>query len=151
MCGICGIKLKNEKINLFFNKNEFKKFNNNLFHRGPDSQDILFTENISFGSTRLKILDLNDRSNMPMRDGKYIILFNGEIYNYKTLKKNLEIRGEKFKTTSDTEVVLKLFKTFKLKSFDMLEGMFSIVIYDTNEKKIYLTRDILVSNHYFFL
>lgn len=150
MCGICGVKTKNNNLNFFVNKSEFNNFNRNLFHRGPDSQDTLFVENISFGSTRLKILDLNDRSNMPMRDENYILLFNGEIYNYKILRKNLEAQGEKFKTKSDTEVVLKLFKIFKLKSFNMLEGMFSIAIYDINEKKIFLTRDVFGIKPLFF-
>ena len=68
MCGICGIKLLNKNENSTLNKSEFLKFNNSLFHRGPDFQDTLLIENINFGSTRLKILDLNDRSNMPMRE-----------------------------------------------------------------------------------
>ena len=142
MCGICGIKLLNKNENSTLNKSEFLKFNNSLFHRGPDFQDTLFIENINFGSTRLKILDLNDRSNMPMRDSENVIIFNGEIYNYKDLKNDLEKKCEKFGTSSDTEVILKLFKNYKEKSFDMLEGMFSIAIYNIKEKKIYLTRDI---------
>ena len=127
MCGIFGIKLLNKNENSTLNKSEFLKFNNSLFHRGPDFQDTLFIENINFGSTRLKILDLNDRSNMPMRDSENVIIFNGEIYNYKDLKNDLEKRGEKFGTSSDTEVILKLFKNYKEKSFDMLEGMFSML------------------------
>ena len=142
MCGICGIKFSEDQNILSLDKNEFFNFNYELLHRGPDFQDGIILDKLFLGSTRLKILDLDNRSNMPMSDDQNILLFNGEIYNYKDLKNRLISLGETFKTTSDTEVILKLFKIYGTSSFDMLEGMFAIAIFNLRKKKLYLTRDI---------
>ena len=76
-----------------------------------------------------------------MKYKHFIISYNGEIYNYKELKKNLEFQGHKFKTDSDTEVILHLFEQYNIESFKKLSGIFSISIWDINEKKLYLIRD----------
>jgi asparagine synthase (glutamine-hydrolysing) len=141
MCGICGIKSLNYKA-VDLKKSQFFEMLNSLNHRGPDFKGHYINENLYLGSTRLKILDLEDRSNMPMQFDNYIIIFNGEIYNHKELRENLKVSGEVFKTTSDTEVILRLFKNYKLESFKMLDGMFAICIYDIKNKKIILARDI---------
>lgn len=142
MCGICGVKFSEDQNILSLDKNDFFNFNYELLHRGPDFQDGIILDKLFLGSTRLKILDLDNRSNMPMSDDQNILLFNGEIYNYKDLKNRLISLGETFKTTSDTEVILKLFKIYGTSSFDMLEGMFAIAIFNLRKKKLYLTRDI---------
>jgi len=139
MCGICGIK--SENFNQTIGSN-FIKMLNSLHHRGPDFQNSYKDKNLYLGATRLKILDLQDRSNMPMQFDDYIILFNGEIYNHKELKLALKERGEVFQTTSDTEVILRLFKHYTIDAFKMLEGMFAICIYSIKNKKLYLARDI---------
>jgi asparagine synthase (glutamine-hydrolysing) len=79
---------------------------------------------------------------MPMQFDNYIIIFNGEIYNHKELRESLKVSGEVFQTASDTEVILRLFKNYKLESFKMLDGMFAICIYDIKNKKIILARDV---------
>lgn len=141
MCGICGIKSLNYNA-VDLKKSQFFEMLNSLNHRGPDFKGHYINENLYLGSTRLKILDLEDRSNMPMQFDNYIIIFNGEIYNHKELRENLKVSGEVFKTTSDTEVILRLFKNYKLESFKLLDGMFAICIYDIKNKKIILARDI---------
>ena len=88
-----------------------KRFKSGLYylnHRGPDSSRIVFKNNYFFGHQRLKIIDLTENASQPMSsaDGRYIIVFNGEIYNYKVLKKELKISNSVFRSDSDTEVIL---------------------------------------------
>ena len=137
MCGICGIKSFNQ-----LSENKIKSLLLNLKHRGPDNTDYSKFDNFYLGSTRLKIIDDFDRSNMPMEYKHFSISYNGEVYNYKELRKELIDQGYSFKTNSDTEVILKLFAHYGIESFKKLDGMFSICIYDSIKKKIYLTRDI---------
>jgi len=140
MCGICGIKFQNSQSNNEI-KEKFLKVLNNIRHRGPDSQNYYHDENLYIGTTRLKILDLDKRSDMPMKFDDLIISFNGEIYNFLEIKEKLISIGEKFITTSDTEVILRLFKNYRFESFKMLEGMYAICIYDLKTKEIILARD----------
>ena len=140
MCGICGIKFQNSQSNNEI-KEKFLKVLNNIHHRGPDSQNYYHDENLYIGTTRLKILDLDKRSDMPMKFDDLIISFNGEIYNFLEIKEKLISIGEKFITTSDTEVILRLFKNYRFESFKMLEGMYAICIYDLKTKEIILARD----------
>ena len=133
MCGICGIKS--------FNKLSEKKIQSmleNLKHRGPDNTDYCKFDNFYLGSTRLKIIDLFDRANMPMKYKNLSISYNGEVYNYKDLKIELINLGYTFHTNSDTEVILKLFAQYGIDSFKKLDGMFSICIYDNESNEIYL-------------
>jgi len=139
MCGICGIKSVDASVEI---ENSFSKMLKSLHHRGPDYQNYYTDKYLYLGSTRLKILDLDDRSNMPMQFDDYIIIFNGEIYNHQILRLALKERGEIFQTTSDTEVILRLFKHYNINAFKMLEGMFAICIYSIKDKKIYLARDV---------
>ena len=140
MCGICGIKYQNSQSDNEI-KEKFLQILNNIHHRGPDSQNYYHDENFYIGTTRLKILDLDKRSDMPMKFDDLIISFNGEIYNFLEIKEKLISIGEKFITTSDTEVILRLFKNYRFESFKMLEGMYAICIYDLKTKEIILARD----------
>ena len=140
MCGICGIKFQNSQSDNEI-KEKFLKVLNNIHHRGPDSQKYYHNENFYVGTTRLKILDLDKRSDMPMVFDNLIISYNGEIYNFLEIKEKLVSIGEKFITTSDTEVILRLFKNYRFESFKMLEGMYAICIYDLKTKEIILARD----------
>lgn len=111
-------------------------------HRGPDSQDVWTEENISLAHQRLSIIDVDPRSDQPMQKDKYVIVYNGELYNYKELKKTLESQyGVQFKTNSDTEVVLELFRLKGPKCLEEFIGMFAFAIYDREKKELFLSRD----------
>jgi asparagine synthase (glutamine-hydrolysing) len=142
MCGIFGfIKKKNIKID----KNLICKITNELDHRGPDSSDNFEDENILLIHTRLKIIDPSNDANQPMfsDDKRFILVYNGEIYNFLKIKSTLELKGYRFKTNSDTEVVLNSFIEWGDDFVDQLAGMFSIIIYDNQTKKTNVYRDRL--------
>ena len=124
MCGFF-IEYRNDKV--FFNKEKFLLSAKKISHRGPDDQGEVFKKNFSAKFYRLSILDLKQSANQPMisSTGRFIILFNGEIYNYLKLKKKYNLIT---KTNSDTEVILSLFENLGPEMVKILEGMFSIVI-----------------------
>ena len=111
--------------------------------RGPDAQGIWHSENIIMGHRRLSIIDLNPRSNQPMHsmNGRFVIVFNGEIYNFRDLKTMCELEGDDFSTNSDTEVLLALYARHGENMLPKLRGMFSIAIYDTLSHELFLARD----------
>ena len=137
MCGILAyISSKEIKQNKILNIKNLMKC------RGPDDQSY---KRVSFGKqilhlfhSRLSIQDLNKRSNQPYKFKDYILIFNGEIYNFKELKNKI---SKKFKTSSDTEVILYYYDLYKEKCFEFFEGMWSIIIYDSKNKKIVVSRD----------
>jgi len=135
VCGINGFNFQDLDL--------IKKMCTLTQSRGPDNQDYFHTNEYSVGHNRLAIIDPDKRSNQPYQYKGLILSFNGEIYNYLEIKKNLINAGYKFETTSDTEVIIKLFHLKGIKSFDDLSGIFSISIYDTKLKKLYLVRDIV--------
>lgn len=110
-------------------------------HRGPDNQGTWNDGFVFLGHQRLSIIDLSERSNQPFEKDGLVIVFNGEIYNYLELKNELENIGVFFRTTSDTEVVLELYKHYKEFSLEKLIGMFTFAIYDTVSKETFLARD----------
>ena len=114
-----------------------------IMHRGPDGNKISKIKNFTMGFVRLAIVDLNESAMQPMIsvDGKYVITFNGEIYDYKQIRKNLEKLGYIFKTQSDTEVLLYAFIEWKEKVTDYIEGIFAFSIYDIENELVYLFRD----------
>lgn len=141
MCGIAGIlNLSKKKIS----KEEIKKSLNSIKHRGPDDQGYWLNNdnNIALLNTRLSIQDLSSNGKQPMMsdDGRFVLVFNGEIYNFNSLKKNY-LSNEFFKSNSDTEVILKLFIKYNYKFLEFLEGMFALAIYDKKFKKLLLARD----------
>ncbi len=118
--------------------------NKTLVHRGPDYQDHFQVGNWGLGHTRLSILDLASRSHQPMKssDGKVILTYNGEVYNYKKLRGNLLSTGSSFSTDSDTEVILKLYERDGENAFSQLNGMFAFAVLDLRaEEKLFLVRD----------
>ena len=144
MCGINGfIDFKNrygsdERRNIVHCMNEC------IIRRGPDDEGIYDGDWFSFGMRRLSIIDLETGSQPIYNSDKSIaIVFNGEIYNYKDLKKRLEDRGASFYTNTDTEVIVKLYEAYGIKSFEKLDGMFAFSLYDKREEVIYLVRDKL--------
>lgn len=114
-----------------------------LNHRGPDAFGLYEDEHIVIAHNRLAIIDLDKRSDQPMQSsqGQYWIVFNGEIYNYQSLKNNLLDKGVTFTTKSDTEVILKGFEIYGMNWFKQLNGMFAIAIYDRINKCVTLARD----------
>jgi asparagine synthase (glutamine-hydrolysing) len=114
-----------------------------LIHRGPDSGGACEFESCRLGHRRLSILDLSDSANQPMisQDGKTALVFNGEIYNFLELRGRLENCGHRFRTRSDTEVVLELYLEKKESMLQDLNGMFSLAIWDQQDKKLLLARD----------
>lgn len=118
----------------------------NLRHRGPDHQSsVRVKENLLMGSTRLAMTDPNPRSHQPMVSefGRSIITFNGEIYNYRELRKRLESTGIVFKTESDTEVLIKWLDVHGVSGFSELNGMYALAYYSRIDKKLVLARDHL--------
>ena len=141
MCGISGfISLKNT-----LRPAQLKSATDLMLHRGPDAGGFYFTEDekLGLGHRRLSILDLSAGANQPMmsRDGRYVLVFNGEIYNFNELKLQLADRGASLRTTSDTEVILELFAQKGTHCLRELNGMFALAIYDTEKKMLTLCRD----------
>ena len=136
MCGITGFIGKGTKDDLY-------KMVDTIKHRGPDAQGVFFQSGIALGHARLSILDLSSAGSQPMfdQDKTIGIIFNGEIYNFPELKKYLQNIGYKFKSTSDTEAIIYLYKELGEKCFEKLNGMFSIAIYDFSKNKLILARD----------
>ena len=133
MCSISGI-LGNDEKNI-------KRMIRAQRHRAPD-QEGFYTDNyISLGMGRLKIIDLSSENLCPRQEDEFILIFNGEIYNYIEIRNKLK-KKYKFQTNSDTEVLLKAWKEYGLKIFDHLNGMYAFCIYDKKNKKLYLARDI---------
>ncbi len=141
MCGINGILSKTQ-----INTNLIKLMNDSIYHRGPDDEGNYRHTNkdfsISMGMRRLSIIDLK-KGKQPMYsdDESIIIVFNGEIYNFLEIKSQLTENGVKFKTNSDTEVILKLYENYGIDSIDKLDGMYSFAITDLNKSKLYIARD----------
>jgi asparagine synthase (glutamine-hydrolysing) len=125
-----------------FESKNFRKGLNAARYRGPDNQSIKTYDAIWFGFNRLSIIDTSDRANQPLVENqRFVLVFNGEIYNYKELRKILSDSGETFSTTSDTEVLLKWLKTFGHKGLSCVKGMYSFVFYDRIEQTIFASRD----------
>ena len=143
MCGIAGYI--GTKI---INNHLINKSLDLLRNRGPDFKDVKKylinskkCKNIFFLHTRLSIIDLEQRSSQPFEDGNYSVIFNGEIYNYLEIKKDLILKGFKFHTTSDTEVLLKSYIVYGIDFLKKLEGMWSFAIWDKKNSKLILSRD----------
>lgn len=121
---------------------EFKKALGLLHHRGPDSEGVVLIKKFKFGHKRLKVLDLDPRSDQPYysHDKRYMTVFNGEIYNYRQLAAQHSIKQN---TTCDTEVVIQLYAKYGPKMLQYLNGMFAFVIYDTLTDDIFIARDRL--------
>ena len=131
---MCGFLITNHQIKV-------KNYKNLLTHRGPDQFGFYDGDYLKILFNRLSIIDLNKRSNQPFKFKNFIIVFNGEIYNYLELKKELKNIGYKFKTSSDTEVLLYSYLNWGKKCLQKFEGMFAFAIYDTQSKKIFIARD----------
>ena len=141
MCGINGIlHLQSQKK---IDERVLTKMRDSLEHRGPDDKGLFIENNIGFGHRRLSILDVSLAGHQPFlsEDGRYVMVYNGEIYNFKEFYPELKSNGFDIRTTSDTEVLMKLFQLHGLKMLNRLNGMFAFAIWDKLEKKLTLVRD----------
>ncbi|MBJ11767.1 MAG: asparagine synthase (glutamine-hydrolyzing) [Candidatus Marinimicrobia bacterium] len=136
MCGISGIKAKGDQ------KNNIQLMCDLLDHRGPENSSFYNYKEYWLGHNRLRIIDIKN-GDQPMfsHDKSIAVVFNGEIYNYQSLKLGLESKGYKFKTASDTEVLIYLYLDKGLKMFDSLNGIFAFAILDKNCNRLILARD----------
>jgi asparagine synthase (glutamine-hydrolysing) len=138
MCGICG--------EFKFNKSQFDdvrltKLMDSIASRGNDSKGTYKEKNIFLGHHRLSIIDTSDKSNQPMKINDLVIIFNGVIYNYKKLRKNLITKGHVFNSSGDTEVIIRLYIEYGSECVNYLDGVFSFAIYDTKKNNLFLARD----------
>ena len=137
MCGISGFISNN------YNKNDLVKMTDSLTHRGPNASGYFFDQDkgVALGHRRLSIIDLSDKANQPMTShcGKYIMVYNGEIYNFKDIA--IRLNKSNWKTSSDSEVILEAFVKWGINFVHQLNGMFAIAIYDKKREKLFLLRD----------
>ena len=133
MCGISGFNWQDEAL--------IKRMNETTHHRGPDATGIFLANEISLGNNRLSIIDLDPSANQPMQstDGRYVIVYNGEIYNFKELRK--ELAGYPFRTKSDTEVIIASYMFWGEKCVERFNGMFAFAIWDKQKHELFLARD----------
>lgn len=141
MCGITGALAFTEEGRKFLDRTQDAI--SKLKQRGPDANGIYIHENIALGHTRLSVIDTTDAAAQPFTDasGRYTIVFNGEIFNYKELRKGLQDKGFRFRSESDTEVLLYLFISEGTACYPKLNGFFAFAIYDNEEEVLFLARD----------
>src|ERR1700733_1202391 len=140
MCGIAGI--------LNFNKEPvssviLRRMTDSIRHRGPDGEGF-YTDNVlGFGHRRLAIIDLSPAGRQPMMtsDQKYILTYNGEVYNFQELRTELEALGHTFHSRTDSEVVLKAYAEWNIGALDRFNGMFAFAIWDSVKQELILARD----------
>jgi len=140
MCGIAGIVTQGRLADV--ERELLKRMTRTLHHRGPDGEGYYFDEHAGLGHRRLSIIDL-DAGKQPMsnEDETVWVTFNGEIYNYLDLRKDLIAKGHKFKTESDTEVIVHLYEEVGERFSEQLRGMFAIGLWDKKARRLILTRD----------
>ncbi len=134
MCGIFGFNFEDKNLAL--------KISEKLLHRGPDDSGIFIDDGLTLGHRRLSIIDLSERGRQPMfnEDGTLVLVFNGEIYNFKELKGELKENHE-FISNTDSEVILHLYEDYGIDFINKLRGMFAFALYDMKKKNIILARD----------
>lgn len=136
MCGIAGYF----SPDLSVNQQVLKSITSTIAHRGPDAEGLFYGKNIGLGHRRLSIIDLAERSNQPMhsQSGRFVMVYNGEVYNFKELQEKYQIEQ---KTSSDTEIILEAFEKKGTAIFEELNGMFAMAIFDKKDDKLFLARD----------
>jgi len=162
MCGIFGYFSNKFTQDIQEQNNRLKLAANSLYHRGPDdngletfkikSEEDKFTKLLSLGHTRLSIIELSKKGHQPMSssDGHYVIVYNGEIYNYKELRNDLKDLGHVFKTQSDTEVLIAAWSQWGQECLTRLVGMFAFVVYDKQLNTITCVRDAFGIKPFFY-
>ena len=134
MCGIVGIiNLDDKPICL----EELKRFRDSIRHRGPDDEGVFIRHNVGFGHRRLSIIDLSNKGKQPMiYNDRYVITYNGECYNFEEIRCELKKKGFKFKSNTDTEVILAGYQCWGENIQNKLNGMWAFAIYDLKKNEI---------------
>ena len=137
MCGVAGFTYRNEEL--------IRKMTDSIRHRGPDDEGIYTDDNVSLGHRRLSILDLSQAGHQPMCsvDGRLVIVHNGEVYNFRDIRTQLEVKGYRFKSDSDTEVILYAYSEWGRECLEKFIGMFAFAIWDSVKKEFFIARDRL--------
>ncbi len=135
MCGICGFSWNDEEL--------IRVMARQLVHRGPDQEGVFCCDEMSLGFRRLSIIDLSENGSQPMfnEDKSICLVFNGEIYNFQELRHELELKGHRFRSRSDSEVIIHAYEEYGLEAVNRLQGMFAYGLYDRNKKRLFLARD----------
>lgn len=135
MCGICGLTYRNPEL--------LARMSAKLAHRGPDDEGSFVDDRVSLGHRRLSIIDISSRGHQPMtrEDETLVMVYNGEVYNFQDLRSELEREGVRFRSDSDSEVVLAAYDRFGETFLSRLNGMFALAIYDRRKEKLLLARD----------
>ena len=140
MCGIAGL------VNLNGNPAEsvlLRRMTDAIAHRGPDGEGIFTDGCLGLGHRRLSIIDLSPAGRQPMQtsDGRFVLTYNGEVYNFQELRAELQAMGYQFRSRTDSEVVLYAWAAWGAKALDRLNGMFAFAIWDRREQELVLARD----------
>jgi asparagine synthase (glutamine-hydrolysing) len=142
MCGICGVFFSDRSQRV--NRELVTAMNRQIAHRGPDDDGFFVEENVGLAMRRLSIIDVQT-GHQPLsnEDGSVWIVFNGEIYNHQDLRRDLERRGHRYRTKSDTETIVHLYEEYGPECVRHLRGMFAVAIWDRSKRRLFLARDRL--------
>ena len=138
MCGIAGAVGIGDR-------DMVARMTNMMHYRGPDDAGLYEHGEVCFGHRRLSIIDLTSAGHQPMvsADGRLVITFNGEIYNFRELRRSLESKGRQFHSATDTETILHAYDEYGVECLSLLEGMYSFALWDHQDRKLLLARDHL--------
>ncbi len=144
MCGICGFNWNDNSL--------VKDMCNAISHRGPDQKGFFYDTNMTLGHQRLSIIDLSEKGKQPLfnEDRSICIIFNGEIYNYEELRRDLELKGHRFSSGTDTETIIHLYEEYGPDCVKKLHGMFAFAIWDSKKKQLFMARDRLGKKPLFY-
>jgi asparagine synthase (glutamine-hydrolysing) len=150
MCGIAGFTQFTGKMG---DENTLKQMGNAILHRGPDAGGEYLDDMVGLAHRRLSIIDLSEAGNQPMysHDKQYVIVFNGEIYNFLTLRDELSKQGYPFQTEGDTEVILALYSAYGSACLDKLNGMFAFALWDIKKQSLFIARDRIGKKPLYYL
>ncbi len=149
MCGIVGIVSREEEI---ANKNLLYQSASLLHRRGPDDSGIWTENGVGFAHRRLSVLDVSPTGHQPMQsaDGRFVIVYNGELYNFKELRRELGVAERQWQSNSDTEVILASYAQWGVACLDRFHGMFAFTIWDHEEKVLFAARDRLGEKPFYY-
>src|ERR1700736_6600077 len=142
MCGICGVFSTDQRQRV--DSEALRAMNQQIVHRGPDDDGFFVEGNVGLAMRRLSIIDIQTGHQPITNEAESLwIVFNGEIYNHQELRKNLESRGHRYRTKSDTETIIHLYEQWGDDCVKHLRGMFAFAIWDRSKRRLYIARDRL--------
>ena len=142
MCGINGFFDRKGTISEKKLTDIVQRMNERIYYRGPNEEGIFYCNHLCMGMRRLSIIDINGGAQPIYNEDKTLaVVYNGEIYNFRELRRILKNQGHLFVTSSDTEIIVHAFEQYGTVAFDMFDGMFAFALYDLKSRKLYLVRD----------